>query len=1139
MTLNKVNPKTLVKDAQTAPEKSAINCESDLLEMIETSYARNPNVFGAGDILNITGGNPEDRAGMVAAALGGLALESGERAFQRVVVVLPFGSDLAVAEESIWGSFVRSFERLAHRLLEKDEQTWFRNWLTVQIAANGCHAQLLDLIAELSERTAVIIVKASGYRDNSIPAHVRDGLQFSLIPEDIWAPQVHALAVAAEPLVKAQKLYLALDIDESSPTRPELAELLMSIDTFGVVGSTVADSVESIIAQHVDTWDKLISIGRVGRAMTDVEALPSNMESQKSFLKIQLLHKAGLQLEALALIRSELIVREDLDPSTRVKLGFIAKDAGAMQLASELILPCIDALQSCEDLEVALRVLGQSNQALADRVVTQLEARFPNTESVRRYRYKQLLRAHDHDGAAELLHKDDPQQSAFHARLAAAFSGTDTPNYIGLIQSGQTANVSESYRLASVQDALARGLILHAIELVGEVPSETALADHWEELALKVLEGGFLQTGPDGKPAVSTEAAEELLIKLIGRLAANPMKGNLRIGIVELLGVEVAGPTGLALIAKLVLDLASRPVLVEKSATVGTAGMDWMIAHKPFLERSLNWLQNEQPIMVGKLALPSELLTENPDEAISALSSFIQRAPISDDNDIQALRTYVTLAAALAPHAADPDIDLSLYRLAAGKIVSSNFAQTGRDLVEAAVQAGVTTPRRRRLAWFAVADTYHRSRDYLTAFVALACSFAADDRADDDEIFQQVYLLCRLLRDIGLLDLALTTVETGHQLLVNMKRTQSHGHWLDLLALQVQMAQRKNDDPELLISMLGKATEIGRTVIDLQDQTAPSGIILGQLIRDAHARGVDVSKDTVIVFDELNKWAGGTLKAMIDATSTQLPTSKQLADLVMAIPSARYAEDVGYDLGNIASIAQRAVTNKAVLDVAEDVSFALELLADLGTALPNWDETAAPPVLPEQGHPADIARSISNQGVDILQLGLDSEGRLIRLTTSGGELGKPTVEDDKKFSGAAFQIWSQKFPFCYGIDESPNLYYRTTENLQIGWSPERATIISASSGLQLFPPTILYDGKEFFGRKVPVVAVPSLSWLNGAREHDYKGDGRRIAWISTAESEDSGSTLNLLSQRLDGPFSDHGFEVDTGVACQSISRVPR
>ena len=1113
---------------KTAPTGRTISSERELLAEIMDYFVDDPNVIGGGDILAIPMGKPVARAGMVAALLAGIMHEGGERVIRRAVVVIPPGGDVSDADGLTWSSFKRTFRLLAGRPLEQDEKRWFRDWLTVQVSAKGRHANLLALIGEQAERTAIIVVQADRYRDDAIAPYVPEGAQTPQIQEDVWAPQVHALAVAAAAYATKRQLYVVMDVNKNSPIRPELADLLLSIASFGVMGSSADESAEDIVSRRVGTWEQWIAGGQAGRAFSDVDALPPITDPQKLFLKVQLLHKAGLYLEALAMIRSEFLARVNLDPTTRVLLGRIAADAGAARLAGELIEPCINALESYEDLKSAFRTFEHRDQELAARIALRLEARFTDSKDARRHLHNQLLRTSDHASLAELLREEDPPRSAFYSRLAEAFAGTGTPNYTELIQSAETADLSDNYRLASVQDALARGLIIDASSLILPIPKSTVQAERWEELALQVFESGFLQSGPDGEPVAGIDATRELLLALIGRLADNPMNANLRIGIVGVLKPEVAGMNGLVLTAKLVIDLAGRPVAIDKGAQGGSAGVDWMIEHKAFLHHALNWLQAEHPIVIGKLALPAELLTVSSDEAISALSSYIAQAPIADETDIHVVQLYTTLAAAMAPHAVDPDIDLRLYRRAAGQFVSSNFAQAGRDLVEAAVQAGAATPRRRRLAWFAVADTYHRTHDHLTALVALACALAADDRADEVDLWQEVYAMARLLRDIGLHDASLTMISIGRELIERMDLAEAYGHWLDLLSLQVRIRRRDGDDPTEFADMLAMATTIGRTVLDHGYQTAPSGIALGQLIRDGRERDVYVPEETDVVFAELNKWAGGTLETMIDATAAPVPTATQLARLVSAIPPARYAQDVGYDMANIAVLAERSLTNETVLEAAEDASFLLEIQADQGTALPNWDDVSAPPAKLEQGQPAAIARRISAEGVDVLQLGFDANGRLIRLATSNAELGTPTAEDEEMFSRTDFNNWSQKFPYRYGIDSSPNLFYRTTKHLQLGWLVERSTIVAASTVLQSFPPTIINDGNEFFGRTAAVAAVPSLAWLNGAHERAYKGDGRRVAWISTAEGEDGRSTLSLLAQRLDGLFADHGFEFDNG-----------
>ena len=1111
--------------AHSQPMRTITN-DGEMLAALAEFYFRNLNVIGTGDILALGDGDISVRAGMVIAVLAGIAFEDGERAIQQYLVVIPTGADEAKANDTVWRMFERGFAKFAGRRLTDEENSWFRGHLAIVAATDARHGSLIELVRAQPPRTAIIVTDAGAYRDDGVAPFVPEGAQTPLIPEDVWAPQVHALAMAAEVLAEERDLYVALDVNQLTPIRPELEKLLRSVARFGVVGSSADQRAETIISRRVDEWDRWIAAGHVGRALSDVDALPPVANSQKAFLKLQLMHKAGLRLEALALIRSEFLTRDSLDASTRVRLGRIAETAGAARLAAELIEPCIEELESREDLESALGTFEDRDVALADRIAARLESRFPQAEGVRRHRRQQLLRARDYAGLADALRPDDPIRATFYDRLAGAFAGSGIPDYPGLINGAADASDSEAFRMASAQDALSRGLSMHAFDLVRAPTKLPAQNARWEWLAMEVLERGFLEAGPGGMPAAGTDATQELFGHLIERLAGDPMNSSLRSGLVDLLKPEVAGSTGIALAAAHVLDLASRPVAVAKGTPLGSAGMEWMLDHRPFMHRALNWLESEQPIIVGRLALPEALLTEDPNDAIGAIASYLERSPVANDSDVRGLQIYLALAAAIAPHASDPDIDLRLYRLASGKIASDGFAQHARDLVELAIQNGTGTSRRRRLAWFAVADVYHRTQDHLAGLVALACAFAADDRADEEELWQEFFALARYLRDIGLFDLALEAVDRGRELLQRMELTDTYGHRLDLLAVQVRVQQRDRHDKAELKSLIGEVMAVARQVLDHGDMTAPSGIMLGQLLREARHLCVEIPEDAEPLFAELSKWAGGNLAAMIAATSAPAPTADQLAALVQSMPPARYAEDVGYDMERIATLAARALATDELLSKPDDTSFALELQADLGTALPNWDEAAQPPAAPAREAAAEIARELSRQGSDLLQLGFDIDGKLIRLATSGGAVGAPDRQGQEAFSRPAFHFWSQEFPRRYGYDESPNLFYRTTEALQLGWSPVRPTIICASSELQSFPAGILYDGRQFFGRSVAIASVPSLVWLAGARERNFRGDGRRLAWISTAEGDDGRITLALLAQRLEGPFADYGFVVD-------------
>lgn len=53
-------------------------------------------------------------------------------------------------------------------------------------------------MAEQPERTAIIVIEAAAYRDDAIAPFVTEGAQTPLIPEDVWAPQVHLSLASIE-----------------------------------------------------------------------------------------------------------------------------------------------------------------------------------------------------------------------------------------------------------------------------------------------------------------------------------------------------------------------------------------------------------------------------------------------------------------------------------------------------------------------------------------------------------------------------------------------------------------------------------------------------------------------------------------------------------------------------------------------------------------------------------------------------------------------------------------------------------------------------------------------------------------------------------------------------------------------------
>ena len=277
--------------------------------------------------------------------------------------------------------------------------------------------------------------------------------------------------------------------------------------------------------------------------------------------------------------------------------------------------------------------------------------------------------------------------------------------------------------------------------------------------------------------------------------------------------------------------------------------------------------------------------------------------------------------------------------------------------------------------------------------------------------------------------------------------------------------------------------------------TEPAAVMLGQLLRQATETGAIIPPDANGVFAELRKHASGSLASMIGTVSASEPSADELFAVLMRSGPARYSDDVGYDMLNATIVAGRALARDQYIGSAVNTSFALELLADRGVAVPGLDEAAVPAPPPKRvEEPAEIACSISRDGLSVVQAGFDSSGRLVRVSAVGGRLEAPVREPDEVILEERFKRWAARYPDLYGIDETTaNLFYTTTADLRFSTLPDGPVVLIADARLQPFPPNLVYVDGEFAGRTRPMAAAPSLAWLQAARAKGSIGDGGETA----------------------------------------------
>lgn len=1115
----------------------SVNDRTALVEQLRAFLdAGSLDIFGGADIYSLNPLHPHERAGMLAAVLATISTVDRRPAVRELVIVVPAGTEVEDARSRAWAEMLSSIRHLTGREMVSEAQDRLGSRFSLIAAADGQSRSVLDIISVQPHHSAVIVTEAASYRDVDVEPYVAPGASTPLLPQDIWAPQIHALAARAVELARERMLYVALDTNQLSPSRWALAELLTSIDHCGVLGSSNDQDVESMLSARADRWDARIREGRLGEVLREIEELPSAFDGQKPYFRIQMLHRAGLSDRALDALRQEITRKPSLDPPIRVKLARIAQDGNATRLAVEVLSPAVDDLDNLEDLEGALATAVEAgSRDLEHKIAARLTALFPDSRAVRRRLVNDLLGTRDYTGVAALLANDpdDVVAAEFYGRLAQFLSGAETPDYRALVASaGSEVARVEAFRMACVSDALKRQLVIHAFAFVLPIPNTPALAEQGERLLLQVLEALLLVSGKGRTSPIDNERLVGAVLALIERLAGSPTNQMLRVGIARLMQPNLAGTMGLAIMGAVLIELAARPLDAVERDVPGTAGMDWLLARKTFLNEATDWLRHQSPVVIGRVALPDELVTEPADDIVSAVTEYLSFAPVASEDDATSLQFWLALGAAVTPHSSDPDFDLRLMRLVAGKLASSGYPQLARDLAEQALLNSTATRRRCRLGWFVAADAYHRCHNHLEAFIALACALAADTVGDEEQIWQEIYATARLLRDCGLHAHARSAIARGHQLLGRMGLSNTHGHRLDTLELQIRqtsLGAPGSGDSELE-ALLADAVRNGAAVLEHGDMTEPAATLLGQLLRSAKGRRLEIPSGAGVLFAKLRERVRGNFASIVDTASADTVSASQLLDLLRMGGAARYSDDVGYDMHTVAIAAARALADDRYVEEPIDTAFALELLSDRGVAVPGWDEAAEPPPAPSRvDEPADIARSISSEGLSIVQAAFDSEGRLVRMSAVAGRLQDPVREPDEAMHEGRLKEWAVKYPFEYGVDEStPNLFYTTTAELRLSALPDGPVVMAVDAALQAFPPNLLFVDDDFAGRTRPIAAVPSLSWFYAARARGAIGDGRLCAWISTAVGGSGSETLPMIAERLQPTFAKHGVAVDHG-----------
>lgn len=543
-------------------------------------------------------------------------------------------------------------------------------------------------------------------------------------------------------------------------------------------------------------------------------------------------------------------------------------------------------------------------------------------------------------------------------------------------------------------------------------------------------------------------------------------------------------------------------------------------------------MSRESPIILEVAKLPAILLTAPADELFQAVKQMIRSdQDLRDDATLDTFEKLVFIGVLLAAHTSDPNEDLDLLRYAAGRLIGANRLQRGRDLAEQALALTKDVPERRRLAWLAFADIYHRAHNAMDSLIGMACLFAVDVNISLEQLWQEGYLLTRILRDLHFTDHALSALQLLRRVAQQLEPRKKYELRLATLDLGIRLSALTRRMPVDIPEFEKVTTEIGRHCADLlaeHDEVAPAAALLSHCVYLARFLGLTPDADAVATLKQTIPDVSRSLAALLHAVSSTEADGQHLLELARSLEGARNHEDVAFDLTNIAIAARRFLDARSLKETPETTIFAVELLADhaiRGSVLGTVDSPVSTLELTAQR-----AVKVSQLGVVLTFLGLGESGGLVRVNVEDSSVGDVVRESENVFSVRKLEEWMQQFPRGYAGAEGPtNLFYLSTDELGLSITASSPIIMIMDNSLQTIPPNLVRIGAEFVGRMIPVGCTPSMSWLWQAQSSVPKTSLRK-AWISIETDEGKSATLGMVADRLRDTFNEHQISLNTGAS---------
>lgn len=1096
--------------------------------------------FDLGTVDLIQGGTFSEVVGRtVSSLLMHLKGTDGKSPFSGVSVILPPATATTLNDVAVFDALIAGTQFLRGSVPSATELELLKRIVRVLNCPTLDTADLEASILKEGGRRLVAVASGGLYRDLSVESPSAFGISAVLTSEDLWVPHVASLCRRSVAAVKGMVGYAVIHVEESPATQQHNIDQLLAVEDCYVCCLELDHDERREVDLCAPRWLALALGGEVSVAIAEIESLQLS-EVNRYHVLAQLFSRAEMHEEAIATITQLHAHVSVIEASSLVQLAWLAHKSGDNALALKFLPEDAESVSSVIWIEQGLELAtATANTHLIERYDTRLAQIHPGSGCLRENRDRRLL--------WNCSSKTEEEGKTFttagftekHLEIMSTVMSQQT-SYDELLERARDwgADWLELATICCSMHAWSLGQSRYAADLASQITTSDLYGRQATQVVLWSVRSLML------KEQVRREEQDYYrfpLIATIRFLAVHPGDGGIRSQISRLLSVDSCGDVGIPAVATTMLDIAEAGVRLASSdgETIISPGAEGHRVEPDYqeikvcIEKGLQWLADRGSAEYGVTVLPAELVP-HPDETIDLLVRLIlMSSPRGEDVDLKTLENFALLVCAMTPHATGKqNEDLRAMRLVAGHCATAGQFQRARNLAEQILVMGQGSALRQRLAWLGFADTYHRCRNMVEALVGLACALATDAPISKADLWQEIHTLIRVLRDLGLFQMARSFLPILKKLMSDLGLDAD----ADLRVVAIEMSFRlmevggnQSEEIAAIVSELSLACE--RAMAD-RSLLLPLVVMLGQAVRRARDAALQVDERTVEVLNSGLALVGRQAAQLIEAVSADVPSASDVAALFNQVQRALYSSDAIGDFEIVGVAARRLLNDQEGHPAsAEEKALAVELLADHAIALPM-----APPVMQVEW-PINYAKSLNNEGLDVVFLGLDSAGELVVTHVSNGHVEPIQQPRSERSFRLRMLAWLEDYPRQYGyVDaaDGDDEFFMTMEALDVRLpAPESLLVIAEPLMQQLTVNLGLITPEDggfpyLLGTRTAVGMMPSLTWLSLVRASARSERAAYRAWISPDEGPEANGTLVRALERLGGTFEDFGFKVDTG-----------